>query len=59
MRITSKLYTTEASKSKKKVAEELKIPDPSPEEARAILEEDEDTEGNDGRAGSGCDRDCS
>jgi|TARA_R110000824_G_scaffold353719_1_gene540815 hypothetical protein len=59
MRISSKLYTTEASKSKQRVAEELKVPDPSEEEALAILEEDEDTEGNDGGAGSGGDRECS
>lgn len=39
--IPSKLYTTEAAKSKEKVVEELKVPDPDEEAARALLEEDE------------------
>ncbi len=50
--ITSKLYTTEASKSKEKVVEELKVPDPDLSTAKQVLdgeeEEDADTEGNDG-----------
>ena len=49
--IHSKLYTTEAAKSKEKVAEDLKVPDPSLDEAKAILEEEEidgrDSEGDD------------
>jgi len=40
--IHSKLYTTEAAKSKEKVAEDLKVPDPSLDEAKAILEEEEE-----------------
>tara|TARA_R110002110_G_scaffold168260_4_gene369708 strand:+ start:2311 stop:2472 length:162 start_codon:yes stop_codon:yes gene_type:complete len=40
--IHSKLYTTEATKSKKKVAEELKVPDPNLEDAKALLEEEEE-----------------
>jgi len=50
--ITSKLYTTEASKSKEKVVEELKVPDPELSIAKQVLdgekEEDGNTEGNDG-----------
>tara|TARA_Y100000310_G_C20354760_1_gene656089 strand:- start:113 stop:289 length:177 start_codon:yes stop_codon:yes gene_type:complete len=53
--IHSKLYTTEAAKSKEKVAEDLKVPDPSLDEAKAVLEEEEedgrDSERDD-RAGS-------
>jgi hypothetical protein len=49
--IHSKLYTAEAAKSKKKVVEELKVPDPTLEEAKAILEQEDkdsaDSEGND------------
>ncbi len=59
MRISSKLYTTEASESKKRVEEELRVPDPSPEEALAFLEEDEDTKGNERGAGADGDRECS
>jgi hypothetical protein len=48
--IHSKLYTTEAAKSKEKVVEDLKVPDPSLDKAKAILEEEEidgtDSEGN-------------
>ena len=40
--IHSKLYTTEAAKSKEKVAEDLKVPDPSLDEAKAVLEEEEE-----------------
>ena len=42
--INSKLYTSEASKSKEKVAEELKVPDPPPEIAKALLEQEEQEE---------------
>ena len=42
--IHSKLYTTEAAKSKEKVAEDLKVPDPPLDEAKAVLEEEEDSE---------------
>ena len=48
--ITSKLYTTEAAKSKGKVVNELEVTDPELAEAKKILdpeEEDADSEGND------------
>jgi len=50
--ITSKLYTTEAAKSKEKVVNELEVPDPELAEAKKILDpeeedEDADSEGND------------
>ena len=45
-RIHSKLYTTEASKSKEKVVEELKVPDPSLDVAKSILEEEEEEDEN-------------
>ena len=44
--IHSKLYTTEAAKSKEKVVEDLKVLDPSLDKAKAILEEEE-TDGTD------------
>lgn len=37
MQVKSALYTTEASKSRKQVAQELSIEDPSIEEAERIL----------------------
>ena len=40
--IHSKLYTTEASKSKEKVVNELKVPDPPLDVAKAVLEEEEE-----------------
>ena len=40
-RIPTQLYTSEASKSKEKVVEELKVPDPSLDVAKSILEEEE------------------
>jgi len=42
--INSKLYTSEASKSKEKVVEELKVPDPPLEIAKALLEQEEEQE---------------
>tara|TARA_Y100000758_G_C15701944_1_gene293658 strand:+ start:108 stop:284 length:177 start_codon:yes stop_codon:yes gene_type:complete len=49
--IHSKLYTTEAAKSKEKVVEDLKVTDPPLDEAKAVLEEEEendkDSEGDD------------
>jgi len=42
--IHSKLYTTEATKSKEKVVEDLKVPDPPLDKAKAVLEEEEDSE---------------
>ena len=53
--IPSKLYTTEAAKSKEKVAEDLKVPDPPLDEAKAVLEEEEEDSAiseRDDRAGS-------
>ena len=53
--IHSKLYTTEAAKSKEKVAEDLKVTDPPLDEAKAILEEEEEDSAiseRDDRAGS-------
>tara|TARA_R110000751_G_scaffold56608_3_gene120630 strand:- start:1043 stop:1201 length:159 start_codon:yes stop_codon:yes gene_type:complete len=44
--INTKLYTTEASKSKEKVAKDLKVPDPPIDIAMAILEEEEEGEEN-------------
>ena len=43
-RIPTQLYTSEASKSKEKVAKELKVPDPPLDIAKAILEEEEEEE---------------
>ena len=40
--IHSKLYTTEAAKSKEKVVEDLKVPDPPLDKAKAVLEEEEE-----------------
>ena len=40
--IHSKLYATEATKSKEKVVEDLKVPDPPLDEAKAVLEEEEE-----------------
>jgi len=45
--IHSKLYTTEAAKSKKKVVEELKVPDPDLEQAKALLEQEEEEDSAD------------
>jgi len=45
--INSKLYTTEASKSKEKVAKELKVPDPPIDVARALFEKEEEEESTD------------
>ena len=41
-RVPSKLYTTEGAKSKQKVVDELKVPDPPEEKAKAILEEEDE-----------------
>ena len=43
-KINSKLYTSEASKSKEKVDEELKVPDPPLNIAKALLEQEEPEE---------------
>ena len=45
--IHSKLYTAEAAKSKKKVVEELKVPDPDLEQAKALLEQEEEEDSAD------------
>lgn len=42
--VPTTLYTTEASESRKKAEEDLKISDPTPERAEALLNFDEDTE---------------
>lgn len=39
--VSSELYTTEASESKKKAKGEVEIPDPTPEEGKKIIEEDD------------------
>ena len=45
--IDTRLYTTEASKSKEKVVEELKVPDPDLEQAKALLEQEEEQDSAD------------
>ena len=45
--ITSKLYTTEAAKSKEKVVNELEVPDPELAEAQKILDPEEEDENAD------------
>ena len=42
--VSSLLYTEGTDEIKKKVAEELKVPDPAPEQAEAALDEFEQSE---------------
>lgn len=53
--VLSKVHMRAAGSVEKSVAEDLQTPDPTPEDAKAILEsstEDEDTRGNDRSRGS-------
>tara|TARA_R110000744_G_scaffold76_1_gene319 strand:+ start:886 stop:1092 length:207 start_codon:yes stop_codon:yes gene_type:complete len=53
--VLSKVHMRAAGSVEKSVAEDLQAPDPTPEDAKAILEsstEDEDTRGNDRSRGS-------
>ena len=53
--VLGKIHMRAAGSVEKSVAEDLQTPDPTPEDAKAILEsstEDEDTRGNDRSRGS-------
>ena len=44
VKLPTSLYTTEATLSREKVEEELKVPDPTLESAQAVFSDDEEGE---------------